>query len=324
MALKQRIKDALDEARMVVLVVQVLLGFQFSVVLEHRFDGLSAVGQDVHLAGLGCLLIAFALAVAPATFHRIAEGGNDTPRVLRFTSRMVGWALLPFSAAIGASLFVVMELIGMQLEAVLGGIVGFLVATTLWYLGPFLSRRRSPAEMESNEARSSAVEAKIEHTLTEARMVLPGAQALLGFQFMAFFASGFAELPRSSRLVHFGGLVCVSLAGVLLIAPAAFHRIAEHGESTARFYRYASGMVEASLVPLAIGMSADFYVIVAKVTGSATSGIWAAVSLVVGAGGLWWGVPWVSRTRPGSRSTADSGESRRRHRRSRYRWRVPG
>ncbi len=298
MALKQRIKDALDEARMVVLVVQVLLGFQFSVVLDQRFDRLSMVGQAVHLSGLGCLLVAFALAVAPATFHRIAERGNDTPRALRFTSRMVGWALLPFSAAIGASVFVVTESMGMQLEAVVGGIVGFISATTLWYIWPFLRSRPRPAGMESNRSRPSGVETKIEHTLTEARMVLPGAQALLGFQFMAFFASGFVELPRASRVVHFWGLVSVSLAGILLIAPAAFHRIAEHGESTARFYRYASGMVQASLVPLAMGMSADLYVVVAKGTGSAAIGVLTALSLLVVAGGLWWGLPWVSRTYP--------------------------
>jgi hypothetical protein len=103
-ALEQRIKDALNEARRVVLVVQVLLGFQFSVVLERRFDARSRAGQVVHLAGLGLLLAAFALAVAPATFHRMAEHGNDTPGVLHFTSRMVGLALLPFGAALGTSL----------------------------------------------------------------------------------------------------------------------------------------------------------------------------------------------------------------------------
>jgi uncharacterized protein DUF6328 len=89
MGLDQHIKDALDEARMVVLVVQVLLGFQFRVVLQQRFDQLSRAGQLVHVVGLGLLLAAFALAVAPATFHWIAEHGNDTPRVIQFTSRMV-------------------------------------------------------------------------------------------------------------------------------------------------------------------------------------------------------------------------------------------
>jgi uncharacterized protein DUF6328 len=206
MGLDQRIKNALDEARMVVLVVQVLLGFQFSVVLQQRFDEVSPQGQLVHVAGLGLLLAAFALAVAPATFHRIAEHGNDTPRVLQFTSRIVGLALLPFSAALGTSLFVVSELMGTKLEATMVGALGFLSAFALWFGWPAFRRRR-PSPPERVRPESSDIAPKIEHALTEARMVLPGAQALLGFQFMSFFATGFVELPRTSRLIHFSGLL---------------------------------------------------------------------------------------------------------------------
>ena len=201
MPLEHRIKEALNEARMVVLVVQVLLGFQFSVVLERRFDELSRAGQLVHVAGLGLLLGAFALAVAPATFHRVAEHGNDTPRVFHFTSRMVGLALLPFGAALGASLFVVSDVMGARLEAAMVGAVGLLCALAVWYGWPLLHRRHPTAEHDRREP--SDIASKIEHTLTEARMVLPGAQALLGFQFMSFFAAGFVELPRASRLIHF-------------------------------------------------------------------------------------------------------------------------
>jgi Family of unknown function (DUF6328) len=294
MALEQRIKDALNEARMVVLVVQVLLGFQFSVVLQQRFDQLSRAGQLVHVAGLGLLLAAFALAVAPATFHRMAEHGNDSPRVLQFTSCMVGLALLPFAAALGTSLFVVSEWMGTRLEAAMISAAGVLCALALWYGWPLLHRRRPTPERERQGP--SDIATKIEHALTEARMVLPGAQALLGFQFMSFFAAGFADLPRASRLIHFSGLLSVSLAGILLIAPAAFHRLAEQGQSTTRFYRDASGMVQASLVPLALWMSADFYVVVAKVSGWIADGAVSAAALLLGVFCLWWGIPRFSRT----------------------------
>jgi hypothetical protein len=204
MALAQHIKDALNEARMVVLVVQVLLGFQFSVVLQQRFDQLSRAGQLVHVTGLGLLLAAFALAVAPATFHRMAEEGNDTPRVLQFASRMIGLALLPFAAALGTNLFVVSEWMGTRLEAAMIGAAGVLCALALWHGWPLLHLRHPTPERERQQDPSD-IATKIEHALTEARMVLPGAQALLGFQFMSFFAAGFIELPRASRLIHFSG-----------------------------------------------------------------------------------------------------------------------
>jgi hypothetical protein len=50
MALDQRIKDALDEARMVVLVVHVLLGFQFSLrrTRNRNDDGMEVACEYQH------------------------------------------------------------------------------------------------------------------------------------------------------------------------------------------------------------------------------------------------------------------------------------
>lgn len=296
MPLSSRIKQALDEARMVVLGVQAVLGFQFRVVLERAFDRLTPTAQRVHLAGLGCLLAAFGFAVAPAAFHRNAEDGDDTPRVLRFTSRMVGAALLPFAASIGAGLFLAIAVSYSLRAAWAVGAITVVGALGLWYGWPWRHRRRHRSP-EPEVAPQTPVATKIEHTLTEARMVLPGAQALLGFQFLWFFADGFAALPPASRLIHLAGLASVALATMLLIAPAAFHRIAEEGEASTRFYRYASGLVQASLLPLAIGMSADVYVVVAKVGRSTSAGASAAGIVVLSMIALWWGVPSLARRR---------------------------
>jgi hypothetical protein len=294
MALQERMKDALDEARMVILVIQVLLGFQFRVVLERRFERLPALTQAVHLGGLSLLLAAFALGVSPATFHRLAEDGNDTPRALRFASRMVGLALLPFAAALGTSLFVATEMMTPSLTAMIVGGGGFLVAIGVWYVWPALRHHPGPRAPDE-PLQPTPISTKAEHALTEARMVLPGAQALLGFQFLWVFTDGFADLPRASRVMHLASLLSVALAGILLIAPAAFHRIAEEGYRTRRFYRYASGMVQASLLPLAVGMSADFYVVVAKVSGSVRDGMVASAAVFGAMVGLWWAVPWCAR-----------------------------
>jgi hypothetical protein len=52
----------------------------------------------------------------------------------------------------------------------------------------------------------------------------------------------------------------------MLIMPAAFHRIAEGGEDSHRLVRLASYMVVGAMVPLALGMSGDFFVVVFKIT----------------------------------------------------------
>ena len=68
-------------------------------------------------------------------------------------------------------------------------------------------------------------------------MVLPGVQALLGFQLAVTLTRAFEALPYSSKLVHAAALMLVALAVILLIAPAAFHRIAFSGEDTEEFHR---------------------------------------------------------------------------------------
>ena len=73
--------------------------------------------------------------------------------------------------------------------------------------------------------------------LTEARVILPGAQALLGFQLAIVLTETFERLPSPSRLLHAAALVSVALSVVLLITPAALHRIVWAGEDTEAVFR---------------------------------------------------------------------------------------
>lgn len=130
---------------------------------------------------------------------------------------------------------------------------------------------------------------KVEQVLTETRMVLPGVQALLGFQLASMLVDGFDKLPESSKYVHLASLGCIALAAILLMTPAAYHRIVEDGEDTEPFFRFASRMVLAAMVPLALGIAGDFYVVVAKVAASPPFGIAAAVLALVLFYSLWFG-----------------------------------
>jgi hypothetical protein len=63
--------------------------------------------------------------------------------------------------------------------------------------------------------------------IEEARMVLPGIQALFGFQLIAVFNERFKELTEDERLIHFSATVLVTIAIALIMTPAAYHRLAE-------------------------------------------------------------------------------------------------
>jgi hypothetical protein len=134
-------------------------------------------------------------------------------------------------------------------------------------------------------------------------VVLPGAQALLGFQFVTMLSAGFDALPRSSQLVHLVSLLCIALSTILLMTPAAYHRIVEEGEDTQRFHRLASGLVLAAMVPLALGVSGDLYVVTRRVLGSHGWALGTACAMLLFFFGLWFGYTlyerWKRQAAPG-------------------------
>src|SRR5678815_4408139 len=80
------------------------------------------------------------------------------------------------------------------------------------------------ADSSSNET----LQSEIEHILEESRMVLPGMQALFGFQLIVVFNKEFREqLPLVAQWIHLSALLLVAVGIALIMAPAAYHRQAE-------------------------------------------------------------------------------------------------
>ena len=134
---------------------------------------------------------------------------------------------------------------------------------------------------------STPLDVRVEQMLTEARVMLPGAQALLGFQLAILLTQGFENLPASARIVHTLALCCVALTVILLITPASVHRIGYGGENSERFLRLGSRFVIAAAVPLAAGIAGDIYVAVTKVLDWPQAGILVAAATAALLAGLW-------------------------------------
>lgn len=293
--LTEKIRLSLDEDRMLVLVVQVLIGFQFRGVFEPGFEKLSPAAQYFKLAAFGLLLLTLALLLTVPSYHRIVEKGNSTPRFAAFVTNLMSVALLPFAVALGCDLGIV----GGKLFGVAGGwIVGLAaggVALFFWYGIGLIARTRGMgrSKMKDDDGGKTPLADKIKQILTEGRIILPGAQALLGFQLSGFFTDAFEKLEPSSQLFHFAALAFVALAAILLMTPPAYHRIVEKGEETERFHRVANRFIIVALIPLALGITTDFYVVLNKVShNAALSSLIAAVVLALFYG-LWFLYPWL-------------------------------
>jgi predicted lysophospholipase L1 biosynthesis ABC-type transport system permease subunit len=126
-----------------------------------------------------------------------------------------------------------------------------------------------------------SLDAAATHVLEECRMVLPGIQALFGFQLIAVFNEGFAEkLAHGQQLLHLVAIVLTTLAMALVMSPAALHRQAEPKEVSERFLWMASNMVLAGMFPLALAVGLDAYIVASIVLKNDALAAILAVALV--------------------------------------------
>ena len=136
------------------------------------------------------------------------------------------------------------------------------------------------------------------HVLEECRTVVPGMQALFGFQLIAVFSTVFREqLSSIERVIHLAAILLVTIAIVLVMAPAALHRQMEPMSVSRRFITISSGLLMASMAPLAAGICLEIYIVARVILGTRVgAAIVAIVSLAVFVV-FWLIVPRASRRR---------------------------
>src|SRR3954468_17588190 len=121
-----------------------------------------------------------------------------------------------------------------------------------------------------------------EMLLDECRMVLPGIQALFGFQLIAVFNEGFAEkLDPGQQRLHLVATGLVAIAVALIMAPAALHRQTGAQHVSESFIRSSSRLLVCSMLPLALGICLDFYLVAQVILESAWSAALAALLFAV-------------------------------------------
>jgi hypothetical protein len=280
--LDAKLKTALDESRLLILGAQVLFGFAFQAVFQELFTEVDAAGRAMQILALGLLSISVAFLIVPSLYHQIACRGRTLHQALDVATSFAGWSLLPLTLGLGASAYVVFaRFAGNEAGLIFAGLLTATGLSLLYGLGFFLRKKRKALPPESE----TSLKTKIEQLLTEARVIIPGGQALLGFQFVATLTKSFESLPWDMKWVHAAGLTAVALSVLLLMTPAALHRLAFHGEDDPQFYEIGSRLVVAAALPLALGISADVAVVVYKITERSAlsfglAGIAAAIFLV--------------------------------------------
>ena len=307
MAIEDKLKTALDESRLLILGAQILFGFQFDAVFQELFSDIPVTSRYVHCAGLVLLLVSVGLMIAPALFHQITFAGQARPGAIRIASVFAGASLLPLTLGFGAATFVTFEQLFNRGVGIAAGISFTAIGLGLLYgfgLACRHERKKSMAQEQTDTGTS--LKAGIEQMLTEARVIIPGAQALLGFQLIAVLTRAFNELPPVFKYIHCVGLSAVAVSALLLMTPAALHRIGFHGEDNQKFFEIGSRLIVAGTIPLAVGIASGVAVVFFKAIDSESIAMASGLVSLALLLGLWLGYPWLV-----ARHTASKSVSRR-------------
>jgi hypothetical protein len=139
--------------------------------------------------------------------------------------------------------------------------------------------------------RPASLEEETKTTIEEARMVLPGIQALFGFQLIAVFNTRFHDFSSLEQALHLVALLLVAFATALIMTPAAYHRIAERGIVSRRFVDLASRFLEWALMPLMLGISLDLFLLGRLILNNAAMSAAIASTMFLVFFGLWYVFP---------------------------------
>jgi len=291
--LKTKVRDALNEARILVLGTQVLLGFQFQARFRPGFGKLPPESQWASLVSLMLIYLALMLLIAPAAYHRIADEGDASSDLKHLTGRAVDVVLPLLAGSLGLDIALISVRIIGNAGAIALGVLFVLLALGFWVAIGVAHRHVDGGRMNKRE--KSSLEDKIQTLLTESRVILPGAQALLGFQLAAMLADKFETLPQHLKQVHLTGLLLIAVAIILLIAPAAYHRLAADGEPREDVDAFGAKAVLGALVPLALALCGDLYIVVAMESGSDRWALLLALAALAGFLLLWGAFPVAAR-----------------------------
>jgi hypothetical protein len=140
-----------------------------------------------------------------------------------------------------------------------------------------------------------SLEEEATHATDEARMVLPGVQAIMGFQLIAVFNQRFQELSEGRQILHLAAFVLLAAAMGLIMTPAAYHRQAERGCVTRRFVTLASFLLTVALGPLILGVAIDAYLLTWLVVGRELPSLCVAGGVLSLLAGLWFFLPQAAK-----------------------------
>ncbi len=145
---------------------------------------------------------------------------------------------------------------------------------------------------ERQESKQLPLDKAATLVLDESRMILPGIQALFGFQLIAVFNDGFTEkLSILEQRLHLLAIALILITTMIIMTQAVFHRQTGLKHVENEFIHIATRLLLLSMFPLAISFSLEFYLISRLILNNVLLSVLFAIGLFCLFLLLWIGLP---------------------------------
>jgi hypothetical protein len=159
----------------------------------------------------------------------------------------------------------------------------------------------------SRETRKQRVDRELIELLNELRVALPGVQFLFAFLLIVPFQQTRDELTDFQKDLYFVALLAAAVATVLLIAPAAQHRVLFRQKDKEQLLRRSNGYAFAGLVVLGVAICTAILLVVDVLFTSTAAWIAAGVVAVLLVA-IWLAVPYWRRRNTEQETFDDDAE----------------
>ena len=166
--LNRELMELLQELRVMIPGVQVLLAFLLTVPFQQRFANLPGSMRNVFFASIACATLATAFLIAPSAHHRLRWRAGEKEPLVRIGNQMAIVGTVFLAAAIVLALYVITDVLFTTDLAVWTAVGAVLVFGGLWYALPMLWRSPSAGE-KAEDARQQREDSDDQQPQEESR-----------------------------------------------------------------------------------------------------------------------------------------------------------
>jgi Family of unknown function (DUF6328) len=138
--LNRELGELLQELRVVLPGVQVLLAFLLTAPFQQRFGSLAGSMRNAFFAAIVCATLATACLIAPSAHHRMRWRAGDKERLVRIGNQLTIVGTVFLAAAIVLALYVVTDVLFSTNLAMFTAVGALVVFAGLWYVLPMVGR----------------------------------------------------------------------------------------------------------------------------------------------------------------------------------------